>query len=231
MFGVILPSHVPGLLCQAHQTPCLLFRVTSPSSAGPALLSLSARCFRLLRGLLMFVHTAETHLSAKTQSVQLAFLSGLETWQMGPAWVGFYCSQLRHNLGCLAICTLPQGCGAGDTALAGVSQAMAKSAVCKMLVMPGTNSSMADGQAAWESLWLYLQQMTCGLNQDELLAWAFQSTVVFRQEPVNLSSRDLICHLLHSAVSRGFLVCCPRNTADQRGLCCALKVRAAQKLS
>lgn len=146
MFRVILPSHVPGLLCQAHQTPCLLFRVTSPSSAGPALPSLSARCFRLLRGPLMFVHTAEIHLSAKPQSVQLPFLSGLETWQMGPTWVGFHCSQLRYNLGCLAICTLPQGCGAGGAALAGVSQAMAKSEVCKMLVMPGTYPSMADGK-------------------------------------------------------------------------------------
>lgn len=150
---------------------------------------------------------------------------------MDPAWVGFHSSQLRHNLGCLAICALPQGCGAGDAALAGVSQAMAKSEVCKMLVMPGTHLSMADGQAAWEPLWLYLQQMTCALNQDELLAWAFWITVVFRQEPVSPSSRDLICHLLHSAVSRGFLVCCPRDGADQHCPCCVLKVRAAQKLS
>lgn len=105
---------------------------------------------------------------------------------MDPTWVGFYCSQLRHNLGCLAICTLPQECGAGDADLAGVSQAMAKSEVCKMLVMPGTYPSMADGQADWQSLWLYLQQMTCGLNQDELLAWALWSTVVFRQDPVSL---------------------------------------------
>lgn len=229
MFRVILPSHVPGLLWQAHQTPCLLFRVTSPSSAGPALPSLSARCFRLLQGLLVFVHTAETHLSAKTQSVQPAFLFGLQNWQMGPAWVGSCFSQLRHRL--VAVCTLPQWCGAGDTALAGVSQAMAKAEVCKMLVITGTYPSMADGQAAWESLWLCLQQMTCGLNQNELLAWAFRSTVAFREKPVSLLPRDLTCHLPHSAVSRGCLVCCPRDGADQHGPCCVLKVRAAQKLS
>lgn len=150
---------------------------------------------------------------------------------MDPAWVGFYCSQLRHNLGCLATRTLPRRCGAGDAALAGVSQAMAKAEVCKMLVIPGRSPGMAGGKDAWESLCLHLQWMTCGLNQNEFLAWAFRSTVVFRQEPVSLLCRDLTCHLPHSAVSRGCLVCCSRDGADQHGPSCVVKVRAAQKLS
>lgn len=57
------------------------------------------------RGLLMFVPTAQIHLSATAQAGQPAFLLGLETWQMDPTWVGFYCSQPRHNWGCWAICS------------------------------------------------------------------------------------------------------------------------------
>lgn len=179
MFRVILPSHVAGVLRWAHQTPCLLFCVTSPPSAGPVLPSLSAWCFCLLQGLLMFFYVAETHLSAKTQSGQPGFLFGLEAWQTDPVClvgVGFHCPQLRHSWRSLAVWTLLLQHRAGVTALAGVRQATAKDKVCKLLAIP----TMSDGRDVQESLWLYLQRMSSVLNQiNDLLAWAFQSTVFY----------------------------------------------------
>lgn len=213
MFRVIFPSHVPGLLCQAHQTRCLLFCVTSPSSAGPELLSLSAAASACSGAADVCPRCSDTSFSY-SPSWPASIPAGAGNPTDGSHLGGILLLPAQTQLRMLGY--LLQGCGDGDTALAGGSQAMAKSEVCKMLVMPGTYPGMADGQAAQKSPWVYLQQISCGLN---LLAWAFQSTVVFRQEPGSLSRRDLMCHLLHSAVSRGSLVCSPRESADQHGPC------------